>query len=133
MGLIRAALMLGLVLLAGPARADDAVLLGVWDIRVSGDTADGDYGVITIRRQGDALVADMTFTDVSADVTARQTCAVAANGAQVGVVCQVLTPEVGYAPDDLQLTIASANLLVGRLVSTTTGKAVLTRRVVPLS
>lgn len=119
--------------LAAPARSDEALLIGVWDIRVTGDTADGDHGVISIRRDGDRLVGDMTFTDVSASVSATQTCLVTAAGASVGVACTVLTPLSGYAPDDLDLTIRSYNVLVGRLMSTTTGDAVLTRRVVPLS
>jgi hypothetical protein len=62
-----------------------------------------------------------------------QGCEVAVAGDAVSVACLVLHPMFGYTPDDLHLRVAGPDRLVGRLVSSTTGAAELTRRAVPLS
>lgn len=132
-----AAAALVLLMFSAPVRAQAVApgdLVGTWDIRVNGGTADGDLGVIEIVEGAAGLEAYMSFTDTSAGVTATERCRVEIADPQISVICEVLTPDRStYAPDDFDLRLTFPNRMEGRMLSLTTGAAVLTRRIVPMS
>lgn len=110
------------------------MLLGTWDITVTDGSAVGDLGTLTILRRNGIYEGDMTFVDVDAGITATERCNVWPALPKVTVYCTVLSPvPPTYRPDNLVLEVANPNRLVGRLVSATTGTAILTRQVVPSS
>jgi hypothetical protein len=118
---------------ASVARADDT-LIGTWNIQVHGGTAEGDYGRIDIRREEGGLVGDMTFTDVSAEITATEFCQVWPGDPVISIYCVVLTPDPAtYAADNLSMRRVSLDRLEGRMLSTTEGPATMTRGEAPTS
>lgn len=129
---MRAVLTLATLLsLAAPARATDdpRALVGLWDIRVLGGTAGGDFGTVRIRLEDGALRGAMTFVDTSAAIEATEDCVVQAMDRAVSITCTVLTPDPsGYAPDDFTLRLVTPDRMEGEMLSTTGGPAVLTRR-----
>jgi hypothetical protein len=132
--LVRAILVsLCLAVAALPAAADD-MLLGTWDITVTDGSAVGDHGTLTIVRRNGVYEGDMVFVDADAGITATERCNVWPDLPAVKVYCVVLTPQSPtYLPDNLTLDVVNPNRMEGRLVSATTGTAILTRKSVPSS
>lgn len=127
---------LGLVVLhpaATFARADDT-LIGTWDIEVHEGIPAGDYGTITIRRDGDRLVGDLTYTDTRADITASEFCQVWVGTPTITIWCEVLAPKLDdYWPDNFAMRRVSHDRMEGQVLSITSGAATMTRGEVPTS
>ncbi len=122
-----------LICLAPPAWASSE-LLGIWDIEVTGGTANGDVGVIVIREENGALVGELEYHDADARVTAQELCDVREARGVISITCKVLSPiSSDYWPDDFNLRLVSPNRMEGRLHSATGGPAVFIRREVPMS
>lgn len=118
---------------AGVARADDT-LVGAWSIDVHGGDAAGDHGTIVIRREEDRLVADLTYTDARAGITATEACQVWVGSPTISIWCEVLAPKRDdYWPDNFALRRVGADRMEGHVLSISTGDATLTREEVPTS
>lgn len=127
------ALALALLALPGPAMATSE-LLGVWDIEITGGSANGDVGVISIYEQDGRLVADLEYHDADARVTATEFCEVRERAVFISITCTVITPiSPDYYPDNFNVRLVSPSRMEGKLHSATGGPAVFTRREVPMS
>lgn len=129
-GLLAAALCLSG---ASLAHADDT-LIGTWSIEVHGGEPAGDHGAITIRREGDRLVGDLTYVDTRADITATEHCQVWVGTPTISIWCEVLAPKRDdYWPDHFAMRRVSHDRMEGQVLSISAGAATMTREGAPTS
>ena len=111
---------------SGPSAASANALTGLWRIEIVDGPSKGDHGQIRLTPTGPGVYAgEMRFTDSRTDITADEQCVIRTRDDAVEVRCQ--TDQLGWLPDNFDLTRTGPDELRGPHISAVSGEAVFRR------